>query len=700
MARNRKKKLKYKKERAILSDVLPYEVPATFSNRYFYRFLIRHGIELVDNKIVWADGSVALENGIKLLFGIALDRPVTKKTITKFGRSYDQASVEPKGSEFRTVPYSFRIRHNLGQHRELSICHPINQLKLVDFYHSHKELIIYYSSVSTFSIRKPYKVSQYTYHKDKTHFDSLTEEIVSIEEGGREYENLRSFFVYRDYSNVHKFYESYKFHRAEKKYDHLMKLDLSKCFDSIYTHTMTWALLGKECVKVLRQVHSGGEKMSFGGQFDQFMQSANFGETNGIIIGPEFSRIFAELILQSVDVSIETRLRSGFKKFHKHDYEVFRYVDDYFVFYNSEYVKDTFLDELQVCLRDFKLHLNKDKQENFAKPIVTPITIAKTQIARLLDTRICLVVVETEVTSESTPPITTILKTAMINIRAKSLKTEFKSILKQSGVEYLEIMNYALAIVERRSIRIIRDYKSVERSHRSDRALTKSIQNIIDFTFFIYAVGPRVNTTIKLCRILGLFVSFFRSKSINGELRSLIFDEIFENVSLVIKKNQAWKNTQVESLYLLLILSELGREYWLTEDVLCKHLKIQIDEELGTLSVRKPMSHFEITVLLSYMKQKKRFSRLRDFVERQALDSIARNPKLMKSESEKVILLFDLVSCPHVSMDTKREALKKYGISKSLEQDAIVGLEEAWFTNWRDFDLGLELEAKSSREVY
>ena len=81
-------------------------------------------------------------------------------------------------------------------------------------------------------------------------------------------------------------------------------------------------------------------------------------------------------------MSIESRLSDRFQKIHKHDYEVFRYVDDYFVFYNSEEVKETFLDEMQVCLRDFKLHLNKDKQEYFAKPIVTSITIAKTQIAR------------------------------------------------------------------------------------------------------------------------------------------------------------------------------------------------------------------------------------------------------------------------------------------------------------------------------
>ena len=32
-------------ERAVLSDFLPYEVPITFSNRYFYNFLVKYKIK-------------------------------------------------------------------------------------------------------------------------------------------------------------------------------------------------------------------------------------------------------------------------------------------------------------------------------------------------------------------------------------------------------------------------------------------------------------------------------------------------------------------------------------------------------------------------------------------------------------------------------------------------------------------------------
>ena len=44
MRRRRKIRLRYKKERVVFSDVLPYELPIIFSNRYFYRFLIKYGV--------------------------------------------------------------------------------------------------------------------------------------------------------------------------------------------------------------------------------------------------------------------------------------------------------------------------------------------------------------------------------------------------------------------------------------------------------------------------------------------------------------------------------------------------------------------------------------------------------------------------------------------------------------------------------
>lgn len=56
MKRRKKIKLSYSKERVIFSDVLPYECPIIFSNRYLYRFLAKYlwvGEKQKINNITW-----------------------------------------------------------------------------------------------------------------------------------------------------------------------------------------------------------------------------------------------------------------------------------------------------------------------------------------------------------------------------------------------------------------------------------------------------------------------------------------------------------------------------------------------------------------------------------------------------------------------------------------------------------------------
>ena len=71
------------------------------------------------------------------------------------------------------------------------------------------------------------------------------------------------------------------------------------------------------------------------------MKSSFNGNTHGIVIGPEFSRIFAEILLQSIDVKVKNKLLSYKSSNYIHGivegvhYTIKRYVDDYFLFYNG-----------------------------------------------------------------------------------------------------------------------------------------------------------------------------------------------------------------------------------------------------------------------------------------------------------------------------------------------------------------------------
>lgn len=207
--KRKKIELKYKKERVVFSDVLPYETPLIFSNRHFYRFLVKYKISVNNNKLCW-DTTMpddAFEN-LRLLFGIS---PANK---TDGSLSIEKQKIK--------IPFSYRIAHKQDKFRELAIAHPLNQLQMVEFYEKYKHLILHYCNQSNFSIRRPDKVACYFYYKDRLHEQLLGKKVDSKEEYMNEYENLKSYFSYQKYSNIYKFYEDYRYQRAEKKYNKLV----------------------------------------------------------------------------------------------------------------------------------------------------------------------------------------------------------------------------------------------------------------------------------------------------------------------------------------------------------------------------------------------------------------------------------------------------------------------------------------------
>jgi hypothetical protein len=686
---SKKIRLKYKKERAILSDVLPYETPLTFTNWHFYNFLLRYKIRYNADKIEWLADDAVVDCIIRLLFGI---QESSEKNIKAEIPSNKSDSKQLPVDQI-AIPFRYRISHKQNEYRELAIPHPKNQLRIIEFYDRYKELIIYYCSISSFSIRHPKKIAKYIFYKDSTHYKNLSDDSSSkVEEVNKEYENLRSFFVYKDYSNVYKFYESNKFHDCEKKYNNLLKLDISKCFDSIYTHSLAWALLSKESVKA-SLIES---KETFAGSFDKLMQEINHNETHGIIIGPEFSRIFAELILQSIDSTVKQELLQHNLK-HKVDYKIFRYVDDYFIFFNKDSTVNKITQVLQVELKKHKLYLNTAKSIRYEKPIITEISIAKQRVASLIDKQLIYQLEDIEPKDKEGQS----LKKGFIYIKSKTLITQFKIIIKESRVEYKDMLNYSLSIVDKRCNKIIKNYYKTlhSKDDKREERLIKAILGILEFIFFIYSASPRVNATIKLCRILQTFVSCLKEKdtNINKDFKHLVFKCIYDNICFVLKKNKSSEYFQVETLYLLLALSELGRDYRLEESVLVEYFNIK-KNDLDYV-IDSELNYFSITVVLLYIKDKKSFNKLRVFIENEIIKKFKSKKGTLYIDAELTMLLLDTISCPYVSKNTKIELLNLYRINQDLHND-ILNLKHNWFTTWNDFNFGKALDMKQSKEVY
>lgn len=682
MSRKKALSINFPVERVVLSDVLPYEVPIVFSNRYFYKFLCEHSIKFRGNKITWNNVDEVLDNLVKMVLGIQPAKIV--RHVADNGVVISIVDLE-KTDVVHTVPFVFSTTHKQDQLRQLSLMHPKGQLLVVDFYDQFKDLMIYYTGQSEFSLRSPKRIAGCTYIDFRSQIERQDKSDALVEVDGESYENLKSFFVYERFSNVFKFYESREHLRSERDFRSLTKFDVSGCFDSIYTHSLAWAVYGKDFAKQnLRSILG-----SFPGRFDSLMQKLNHNETNGILIGPEVSRIFAEIILQAVDVEIAGKLlEKGY--IHNVDFKIYRYVDDYFVFYNDEEVCHQIKMTLQESLKLYKLSLNKGKEETLARPIITPISIAKKRISDLFDRTL---------TYEISPVIRDgeTLPRGEIYIGRSSLITDFKSVLATSGVNYGEILNYSLSVVERKVGSLIDAYKRVEKVSNVDKSFSKSMEALLGFVFFIYAVSPKVNTTIKLCRICQRVLSFYKSEKIGLSYGALISQVIYERCRSVMGHNSDGKSAKIEVMYLLVLMRQLGRNYRVDESVLGYSFGFELLD--GQYQARSRLDYFSIVTLFFYVENKSRYSLLRSALEKHVLERFRLKRDSLIGDSEMVHLALDLTACPFVSDEIKTSILQMYGLpANNLLR--IQKYSEYWFTKWGDFDFSKELDAKVSQEVY
>jgi hypothetical protein len=701
--KRRKVAIKYTKERVVLSDVLPFEIPITFSNRHFYNFLVKNKVCIRNDNIKWETNEPVISDILKLLFGI-------KNTPTCVNEIYSADVKKDK----RKIPFCYKISHKENDFRELTIIHPQNQLALIEFYDKYRENMLYYSSISNYSIRKADKIAKYIYQKPKKKRVEFGKTISDSSEhiDKTSYESLKHYFQYKNYSNIHKFYESYQYHQSEKKYNKLFKFDISKCFDSIYTHSITWALLNKEIVKEnLKQ-----SDKTFPAQFDELMRNLNYGETNGIIIGPEFSRVFAELILQQIDRNVYLKLKEK-KIFHRKDYEVYRYVDDFFVFYNDDSTKELVLSMYKLELKEFKLYLNDSKSKLYEKPIITELSIAKQRIGDLLSKDLKFKVVEDTKAIEINENLDDedgdkLQKESKYNIYVSSNKliTRFKIIVKETGIDYKDILNYVLASVDKKVEKLISIYDESENSVKKQKTYSEAFLQLLDFTFFLYSVSPRVNSTIKLCMIINKITSFLNRKNISKtptfsfDNKHKVFKKISDEITQVLNKNKSSEHIQVETLYLLVALGELGREYRIDIELLRKYFNINESYEIEKLN------YFSITVLLFYIKDSKRYEKLRLALSKYILTIFKTEGSIsMEKKAELVFLLFDVLTCPYLEDVSKTIKDERYAFKKSIlsllkvesaKHIAIIEKENFWFTKWTNFNFGKELESKKSQEVY
>lgn len=141
------------------------------------------------------------------------------------------------------------------------------------------------------------------------------------------------------------------------EFEYVSHTDISTFYDSIYTHSIVWALHRKDNTKKLKFNIKTKQKLNkLGDEIDTIFQSMSYGETHGIPQGNIISDFIAEILLGYLDVCVFYSLRK------KHlDYKILRYRDDYRIFTHTPVDAELILSEISNTLQTIGLRLNAKK---------------------------------------------------------------------------------------------------------------------------------------------------------------------------------------------------------------------------------------------------------------------------------------------------------------------------------------------------
>lgn len=135
------------------------------------------------------------------------------------------------------------------------------------------------------------------------------------------------------------------------QYRFIAKTDISRFYHSIYTHSIPWAFHGKVAAKADRDFDSAEV---FFNRADYILRCGQDGQTIGIPVGPDTSRILAEIVATAIDLEFRNRCDVG-------DVALIRYVDDVWIGANSHADAERVLWRYREAIREFELDINENK---------------------------------------------------------------------------------------------------------------------------------------------------------------------------------------------------------------------------------------------------------------------------------------------------------------------------------------------------
>lgn len=148
--------------------------------------------------------------------------------------------------------------------------------------------------------------------------------------------------------SFNEFYLKRRSKLAESRY--IVKSDISRFFSSIYTHCIPWSLHGKSSSKSDKNYNSG---LIFGNRLDYIIRQHQDGQTVGVPIGPDFSRIVSEIVGVKIDRIFREKAGS--------ENPLLRLVDDIYIGTDNLDDANTKLGIMRDSIRELELDINESK---------------------------------------------------------------------------------------------------------------------------------------------------------------------------------------------------------------------------------------------------------------------------------------------------------------------------------------------------
>ncbi len=690
--------------RMLATDILPYERPPFFSNRFFARIMKYYSVRTEDDRLV--AGRHADDEGIADLLTLL-----------------SGSSASPRRS------FKYKIsKDGVEGGRILPVIHPFHQLEMMEFYKKFESLIIYYCGRSDFSLRHPVKVAREV--KGKVEFARVISDDAEV---NLTQEHARNYFVYHLIPNIALFYDKYLDLRLEKQFNYKAKIDIKECFDSIDPQILPRLIMGE---------HQGED--DFASVFAE-LQLKFSGSEKGIVIGPEFSRIFAEMFLQQIEKRMERRF-TEINLLYPKDFRLLRYVDDSFIYANTV---DRINDVIRIYSEELQkvgLYLKKEKAKLYtSKPFIDEISVVKDRLKGIIETAFenrlrnfkgFLNVQEGIYDQPAVINFKNFIVSMRNQVASARVSEGFSAEVNKGNAEewtdwtaenkvsiYKDISSFLLSVIRKRLRNLLKEFNDLYRVYSQEKkydTLSKAgtaIKNkyekgfidfcveLVEVLFFIYSSDPRMPTSINVVELLDEIQSFVRGKYIfSNNHKSVKFPAIYIariDEKITDETHQILRHKEViggaglmETLNLLELQSLMFPRNRVSQEVLMKFLQ-------GVDTTDPEVFNFlTIFQLIHFAERKRNYNKVLDFALEKTKPLIRKCRETGGADTEGLLTVIELLADPFI--DRSALAALDEGVSGS-EWDGVKSFFEKrreLFVSWSDHPLSEDIRFLKNAEVY